>query len=140
MGIKNVNVAECDMCGRKYTSEKKQSELLKDLKAAGWEGNLSSIKCPSCARPAQKEGYYGDVKAVVKLGGSYFVQVCSATRNGDLLVYIPYSQMAAFNANTLPSIEAVKGGGKVKYRIIESRIFQGKKYFVADYLGRKENL
>ena len=140
MGIRNVNVAECDICGRKYTSEKKQSELLNDLKAAGWEGSISSIKCPACARPVQREGYYGEVKAVVKLGESYYVQVCSATRQGDLLVYIPYSQMAFFNSNTIPSIEMVKGEGKVKYRIIESRIFQGKKYLVADYLGRKENL
>ena len=76
----------------------------------------------------------------MKLGESYYVQVCSATRQGDLLVYIPYSQMAFFNSNTIPSIEMVKGEGKVKYRIIESRIFQGKKYLVADYLGRKENL
>ena len=49
MGISNVNRAVCDSCGKKLFSEKKQTELLKELKEQGWEGGISRLRCSVCA-------------------------------------------------------------------------------------------
>ena len=49
MGISNVNRAVCDTCGEEIFSEKKQTDLLAELKERGWKGNLTKLTCSSCA-------------------------------------------------------------------------------------------
>ena len=53
MGISNVNRAVCDCCGKARFSEKKQTELLKDLKEQGWEGGIARLRCSVCAGRAK---------------------------------------------------------------------------------------
>lgn len=54
MGISNLNRAVCDGCGKEILPEKKQTDLLNELKKQGWEGGITRLRCRACA--AGKEG------------------------------------------------------------------------------------
>lgn len=146
MGIKNVNIGVCDTCGKTYTSEKKQTELLKYLRGAGWKGSMTSLECPECARKthSREGGYFGTLNSIEKMGDDYYAKVISKTKRGPLSVYIPYDQIASAvdtDDGTETDFEAVIASmekKEVEYRISSKKSIEENNYFIADFLGTRD--
>lgn len=136
MSIVRINRASCDMCGKKYDSRKTQNELLAELKAKGWKGNVKNILCPDCAG---EKFFSGKVTQICNILDKYYVKVV----NPAMTVYIDYGEFAKINVNSLPNLEHIlkvveKDGyrdGNIKYFGTSYRSAEKERLAVAHYAG-----
>lgn len=100
MGIRNINEAVCDCCGKVKRSTAKQSDFLKTLKLQGWRGTITTIKCPECAKVEMLR-----IGRVKHIDGVYYVMVLSDGEAGASggYAFIPYTEFMDIGTSTIPS-------------------------------------
>lgn len=100
MGMRKLNEAICDKCGRTERSVLKQSEFIKVLHNKGWKGNVNDLLCPLCS----VEAVYR-LTGVKRVNGTYYVTAIAVNAVYELgSICIPYSEIAPINGNTIPTI------------------------------------
>lgn len=142
MGIENVNRAKCDKCGKETYSTLKQTAFLETLKQKGWSGNINKLYCSNCTNGRNQNNkqkgrgeYFGSIDSIHNFDGEYYVKIV----NPALAVYIPYTEFALLNANSLPSVEYIKtvcknneqDPSRVKYHRTNKEKIAGKEMLIA---------
>lgn len=101
MGMRNINEAVCDRCGKTVRSSEKQADFLRALKHKGWKGSISTLTCPDCLKVPMMR--LGQIKLI---DGVYYVVVVAEEGSQDDIRYafVPYEEFLTLGGSTLPSV------------------------------------